>query len=469
MQEQIYAKVRAFAEKNRLLDQCGLVVAGVSGGGDSVTMLDILNRLKEEYGFQIAAVHVNHGIRGAEAQRDQEASEGLCRTMGIPCRVYGFDVPGLAAQWKIGTEEAGRRVRKKAFEEVLEKETVSEGKRKIIALAHNRNDLAETMLHHLCRGTGLRGLSSMKAAEGGIIRPVLCLERREIDEYLKERNLPYVTDSTNLQDEYTRNRIRHHVIPVLEREINEKAVSHMAETSELIGQAEIYFREKGASLAENCRREEGEILFGESFLKYPEIIRKYAVREAVESLAGKRKDISLIHVRAVLELFELRTGAVLKLPYHLEAVKTYEGIIIRKKNSESPPGETREYRLPVNGSLACILGNFETKLFSWSDQKICEKKYTKWLDYDRIKYDISVRTRKTSDYLTVNSQGHHKKLTRCMIDEKIPREQRDRIPLITAGNEVLWIVGGRMNERYKITSDTKNVLEIKYQGGKYHE
>ena len=469
MQEQIYAKVRAFAEKNRMFDQCGAVAAGVSGGGDSVTMLDILNRLKEEYGFQITAVHVNHGIRGAEAQRDQEAAEKLCRKMGIPCRVYCFDVPKLAAQWKTGLEEAGRRVRRQAFEEALAGEQVSEGKKKVIALAHNRNDLAETMLHHLCRGTGLRGLSSMKAAEDGIIRPVLCLERKEIDEYLRERKLSYVTDSTNLQDEYTRNRIRHHVIPVLENQINEKAVAHMAETSELIGQAELYFQEKGASLAEECRTEKGEIFLGESFLKYPEIIRKYAVREAVERLAGRRKDISLVHVRAALELFELRTGALVELPYHLEAVNTYEGIIIRKKKNENPVREALGYQLPAGGNLTCTLGNFDTKIFSWSGQKICEKKYTKWLDYDRIKYDISVRTRKTGDYLTVNSQGHRKKLTRCMIDEKVPREQRDSIPLITEGSEVLWIVGGRMNERYKITSETKNVLEIKYQGGKYHE
>lgn len=119
MQEQIYAKVRAFAEKNRMFDQCGAVAAGVSGGGDSVTMLDILNRLKEEYGFQITAVHVNHGIRGAEAQRDQEAAEKLCRKMGIPCRVYCFDVPKLAAQWKTGLEEAGRTVRSRLLKKRL--------------------------------------------------------------------------------------------------------------------------------------------------------------------------------------------------------------------------------------------------------------------------------------------------------------------------------------------------------------
>ena len=121
MQEQIYAKVRAFAEKNRMFDQCGAVAAGVSGGGDSVTMLDILNRLKEEYGFQITAVHVNHGIRGAEAQRDQEAAEKLCRKMGIPCRVYCFDVPKLAAQWKPGwrkqEEQSGGRLLKKRLPE----------------------------------------------------------------------------------------------------------------------------------------------------------------------------------------------------------------------------------------------------------------------------------------------------------------------------------------------------------------
>lgn len=468
MQEQIYERVRAFAEKNRIFDACSLVVAGISGGGDSMAMLDLLQRMQKEYGYELRVVHVNHGIRGEEAERDQKLVEKICNDRGICFQAYVYDVPALSVQWKNGLEEAGRKVRKESFCKEMEKADGVDSGRKMIALAHNKNDLAETMLHHLCRGTGLRGLSPMKPRKGGIIRPVLCLERREIDEYLKERQIPCALDSTNLEDEYTRNRIRHHLIPVLESEINERAVSHMTETAELIGQAETYLSEQGKSLAEKARTKEKCFLFEDDFFKKEEILQKYAIREAIEQLAGHCRDLSMLHIKKVIDLYGSRTGTMISLPFAILAERTYEGIRLSVKKKETKK-EKNEYRLPVPGEMECMYGKFETKIFAWSDQKICEKKYTKWLDYDKIKYDISVRTRREGDYLIVNSAGQRKKISRCMIDEKIPRELRDEIPLAAVGNEILWLVGGRINERYKITSETKNVLEIKYQGGKSNE
>lgn len=468
MQEKIYTKVCTFAEKNRIFDRCSLVVAGVSGGGDSMAMLDLLRRMQKQYGYELQVVHVNHGIRGMEAERDQMLVEKTCKDQGIPCQTYCYDVPGLSALWKNGLEETGRKVRKEAFCKTIAKTERAGQGRSVIALAHNKNDLAETILHHLCRGTGLRGLSPMKPEKDGIIRPVLCLERKEIDEYLKERQIPCVLDSSNLEDEYTRNRIRHHVIPVLEAEINERAVNHMTETSELIGQADEYLSHQGRQLAEAARTEEKKFLFLDDFFEKEEILQKYAIREAVELLTGNVRDLSMIHVKKVMDLYRSCTGAKISLPFGLLAERIYEGIRITAAKVQETP-ENKEYLLPVPGVLNCPYGCFETKIFHWSDQKICEKKYTKWLDYDKIKYDISVRTRKTGDYLIVNSSGQRKKITRCMIDEKIPREYRESLPLAAAGNEVLWMVGGRINERYKITSETKNVLEIKYQGGKCNE
>ena len=468
MQEQIYERVRAFAEKNRIFDACSLVVAGISGGGDSMAMLDLLQRMQKEYGYELRVVHVNHGIRGEEAERDQKLVEKICNDRGICFQAYVYDVPALSVQWKNGLEEAGRKVRKESFCKEMEKADGVDSGRKVIALAHNKNDLAETMLHHLCRGTGLRGLSPMKPRKDGIIRPVLCLERREIDEYLKERQIPCALDSTNLEDEYTRNRIRHHLIPVLESEINERAVSHMTETAELIGQAEMYLSEQGKSLAEKARTKEKCFLFEDVFFKKEEILQKYAIREAIEQLAGHCRDLSMLHIKKVIDLYGSRTGTMISLPFAILAERTYEGIRLSVKKKETKK-EKNEYRLPVPGEMECMYGKFETKIFAWSDQKICEKKYTKWLDYDKIKYDISVRTRREGDYLIVNSAGQRKKISRCMIDEKIPRELRDEVPLAAVGNEILWLVEGRINERYKITSETKNVLEIKYQGGESNE
>ena len=334
-----------------------------------------------------------------------------------------------------------------------------------IALAHNCNDLAETMLHHLARGTGLRGLSGIRPCNGEIIRPVLCLERKEIVYYLEERGIPYITDSSNLSDEYTRNRIRHHILPAMEMEINQKAVEHMAETARILASADEYFQKKGKELLKLCRRKEGYFL-DDIFFEEDSIIREYAVMEGFEQLAGKRKDFTSLHVEQVFSLREKEIGRYICFPQHLRAIRQYGGILLEKTETQEAPEYTEcFFEIPVPGTLRCSFGIFETKIFPYKNQKIEEKKYTKWMDYDKIKGSPCVRTRKQGDYLVVNSAGGRKKLNRIFIDEKIPAGLRDQIPVVAAGSEILWIPGGRMNEQYKITSTTGRVLELHYQGG----
>lgn len=467
MQDRIYHKIQKYTEENNMFLQAGAVLAGVSGGGDSMAMLDMLIRLSEAQGFFLQVIHVNHMIRGQEAERDQKLVEEVCRKKGISCQVYVRDVPGLAARLGIGLEEAGRMARKEAFLAAgsrLEEKTGGGG-RILTALAHNKNDLAETMLHHLARGTGIRGLSSMKPVNGELIRPLLCLERREIDEYLKERQIPYALDGTNLEDDYTRNRIRHHIIPAMEKEINAKAVSHMAETAAILEMAEEYLSGMGRGLLRSCGTEEG-FLFREDFFENEKILQTYAVREALEEIAGQRKDLALIHINAVLDLWNGRTGSCADLPRGIEAVRRYEGVLLRKKAPEDKAGTLlrgSSWQIPVPGVLECPFGIFRTKIFSYSGEKILEKKYTKWMDCDKIKYGLTVRARRSGDYLVINQAGNKKKLTRCMIDDKIPGELRENIPLVAVGNEVLWIVGGRMSGSCRITSGTARVLQIEYQ------
>ena len=256
MREKTFDKVKDFVKENEMLARNCAVIAGVSGGNDSMTMLHLLRRLREIWHFHLRVVHVNHGIRGAEADRDQRMVETVCTESNIPCSVYRYDVPELSVKWKLGTEETGRIVRRQAFDA----ETHKCRKQYAVvrtALAHNKNDLAETMLHHLARGTGLRGLCSLKPVNGEVIRPLLCLERREIDDYIRECGIPSVLDSTNLEDEYTRNRIRRHLLPVMEREINAKTVEHMAETSRLLSEAEEFLTDEAAQLAADYREPDG--------------------------------------------------------------------------------------------------------------------------------------------------------------------------------------------------------------------
>ena len=481
-------EVLAYIKQNKMIEKNDVVLAGVSGGSDSMAMLRILKELQPELKFMLRVVHVHHGIRGQEADRDSSFVENICREWQIPCMVYYYDVPKLSRKWKLGEEETGRIVRKEAFQKEIS--AWNPETRIRIALAHNQEDLAETMIHNLCRGTGLRGLCTMRPVDGEIIRPILCLSREKIADYLKEENISHIQDSTNLSDEYTRNRIRHHILPMLEQQVNIKAPAHMAETAARISQAEEYLTQQSSQVLKDYRTDNG-YYFTEKFFMEPQIIQVYALQQAMEQLAGRRKDLAAVHYEKVLELYEMQTGRRISLPYHMEARRDYEGVRLcrygeeksagmigeKHKGSDIQNGKTvcgknisdREWKIRIPGTVTSPLGIFSAEIFLYEGQKIEEKKYTKWMDYDKIEKNPYIRTRRTGDYMVINAQGNTKKLNRCMIDEKIPSEYRDSIPLIACGKEILWMVGSRMNERYKINPKTRKVLVLNYQGGYENE
>ena len=225
-------KVKTYVEKFHMIEPGDTIVLGISGGADSVCLLKILSKWKESWGISLKAVHVHHQLRGKEADDDEAFVRRLCEGEGIVCQVFHEDVQGIANREKKGLEEAGRLARYRCFTKVCEE--VGGGK---IALAHHQDDLAETMLHHLVRGTGIAGLCSLKPVSGNRIRPLLCLGKEEILAYLEEAGQSWRTDSSNLEDDYTRNRIRHHVLEELKTEVNPQAVRHMAQLSEELEEA----------------------------------------------------------------------------------------------------------------------------------------------------------------------------------------------------------------------------------------
>ena len=296
-------KVKRFMTETGMLQNCSEIILGVSGGPDSMTMLHILNGLRDEFGYRLRVVHVNHGIRGKEALRDQQMVEKICSEWKIPCAVYNYDVPALALSWKMGTEEAGRKVRRIAFEKEKEN-AVAILEQVRVALAHNQNDMAETMLHHLARGTGIRGLCSLKPLNGEIIRPLLCLERSEIVNYVEENSIQTVLDSSNMEDDYTRNRIRRHILPLIEQEVNPRAVTHMAEASEIFGQAEAYFTKLAGEMAAGYRKAKDRYVLDHEFFKKETIIQTYVIREILEESVqkfGEVKAVKWLNRKEVLE------------------------------------------------------------------------------------------------------------------------------------------------------------------------
>lgn len=232
-------QVRSTISNYHMLGRGDRVAAGVSGGADSVCLLRVLGELRQEYGLTLSVIHVHHGIRGAEADRDARFTEELCRKLAIPCQVIYKDIPALAASERCSEEEMGRAVR---YEALMEYAVAHDCNR--IAVAHNRDDHAETVIGNLCRGSGIGGLTGIPPVRDRIIRPLLFCGRAQIEEYLAELGQDYCDDSTNAGDAYTRNRIRHQVLPLLETAVNKKSTEHIIETAEQLRQVEEYLTER---------------------------------------------------------------------------------------------------------------------------------------------------------------------------------------------------------------------------------
>ncbi|MCM1266677.1 MAG: tRNA lysidine(34) synthetase TilS [Bacteroidales bacterium] len=487
MSDEIYEKVKKDIDAQDMIAAGDLVVVGVSGGADSICLLDILRRLREERSFLLAAVHVNHGLR-EEAGEDAAFVKTLCEAWEIPFFLREADVAGYAARCKVSTEEAGRRLRYQAFEEALvelaaaekKKKAVSEageksGRRRI-AVAHNAQDRAETMLFHLFRGSGIKGLSSIRPVREAVIRPLLRLERTEIEAYLTTEGLSWREDGTNGQDAYARNRIRHHILSVAEQEICNGAVAHMGELADLLAETEDYLTRETEKLYMDCVEEASDTAAGggqtavesaaslrirlDRLKSMDPVMQKRVFLRALEHMVPYRKDIGLRHIEGLLALTEKGGSGSLFLPYAIRACKEYD-ILTLRRSSESKP--------PKTGAFTFTLWERETipedSLFYKKEQNIPENRYTKWFDYDKITTALLLRVWKAGDYLTIDDALHTQALRRYLINEKIPKTKRDGLVVLADGNHVLWVPGYRTSSGFHVGETTKRVLEVQFTSG----
>lgn len=455
-------KIESYIRKHHMIATGSHVVAAVSGGADSVCLLLALLELREAFGMTVSAVHVEHGIRGAESRADAAFVEELCKEHGVCCRVYACDAPRYAGEHGMSEEEAGRHLRYGFFEEE-KKRYEAEGRVVKIAVAHNCSDCAETVLFHLARGTGLGGLGGIAPVRGDIIRPLLFLERAEIEAYLSEKGQAYCRDRTNETDIYSRNRIRHAVLPAL-AQVNSRAVGHIFEAAQDVREAEAYLRHQAQQALEICgiKKETGVELLKENFYQQERAVRTKMLSLALAQLAGSAKDIGREHVRMVGELFARQVGRQASLPYGITAVRTYRGVALTLAEPEKEA--VLEEKFCGNDRFSFrIIENPHPLL------QISKKKYTKCFDYDKIKNGICVRNRLPGDYLAVNASGDRQKLKKYLVNEKIPAGERERIPLLADGAHIMWVVGYRISSYYKVEEHTKRILEVTFYGGEEDE
>ena len=462
-------QVREFIGEYRMLEPGERAVVAVSGGADSVCLLSVLAELAPELLLSLRAVHVHHGLRGAEADRDEAYVRELCGSLKVPLTVVHRDVAAYAADRGLSTEEAGRILRYEAFEEeaaAWDREN-GDGREAKIAVAHHRDDNAETILHHLLRGSGLKGLSGIRPVQGRRIRPLLCAGREEILAYLREKKISWCEDSTNASGDYTRNRIRGQLLPMMKELVNGRAAENILRAGEIFAQADSYLEKQAAQVWEtagstsgiNSARSAGGTyaeIHLDSFRQQEEIIQVYLLRRMLDETAPGWKDITFRHFTGLAKLASCPVGSRMDLPCGMEAETGYETLRIgpRQKKLQKNGGPDREI--------------MEMSIFSREKGKeIPKNQYTKWFDYDKIRDVLSVRYRQEGDYLLLPGGGK-KTVARYMIDEKIPRQERDRIPVLAEGSHVLWLAGYRISEYYKITDNTETVLQVTFDGGKNH-
>lgn len=477
-------RIEKFIQKYHMLTCGDRVIAGVSGGADSVCLFLVLLELREKIGFDLIAVHVHHGLRGEAADQDQRFVEALCEQHRIPLEIFRVNLESIAKKRKQSLEEAGRMVRREAFDSVCKKYGGNK-----IALAHHQNDNAETLLWNLSRGTGLDGLGGIRPVNGKFIRPLLCMNRKEIEEYLAKRKQSYCIDETNAGTDYTRNKLRHLVLPILEEQVNSAAVRHMNETMEQIWELQEYMQEQVEAAYQECVQEHFEKacwiqIQQKSFETFPELIKKMVIRKGMEQVGGKKRDLSHKHIDVMMELMNKQVGRTLDLPYEMHAKRNYEGIRLEKRRTylsgeEKKAGIIQECMAELNIPGETILADRNLKLRckilekpkNLSIKDIPQKIYTKWFDYDIIKSSLYIRTRQAGDTIVIDEKGHQKKLKSWFVDEKIPKEVRDSQLLLAENNEILWVLGHRMSQAYQVKQSTKWILQIevetyKSDGGK---
>lgn len=311
-------KILRFIRENELIARGDSITVGFSGGADSVCLFTVLHELKALLGIRVQAVHVNHNLRGAEAERDEEFCRRLAAELGEPFCAVSVDVTGYAAEHGLTEEEAGRILRYEALKEKAEHFAVAG--RALIAVAHHADDQAETVLLNLMRGSGLKGLGGMRAKRGNIIRPMLGVSRSDIVAYLKERGISYVDDSTNFENEHTRNRLRNIILPELKEYVNAAAAEHISGTAAMLRDADDYIAEEARQYVSELGEPQVTALYkilalNQSVLKQKaRIFRRYVIIETLKSLNVPLKDWGERHFADIDKALFANKGYHVDLP-----------------------------------------------------------------------------------------------------------------------------------------------------------
>ena len=489
--DEMINKVRNYIQQHQLITSNDRILLALSGGADSVCLFYVFLQLQVHLNFEFHCLHVNHSIRQEEALRDELFVRELCRSYQIPFHFVKLNIPSIAKERKQSMEETGRELRRQYLLQVAHEHQYNK-----IAMAHHQDDAVETFIMNLARGTGIDGLcgiqnrTRIQGSEIELIRPLLSTDKCEIYSWLEQHHYAHCEDSSNQENDYTRNVIRNEILPSMQSMVNEQASSHIISVMQDIQEARFYLEQqlnsayedvvcekpsydcietsasrdliqglkskRTASGSHGSYRNDGQQLrvVKDRYLdvaklqQYDPYIQKAICKKVLVEVASQSRDIGRVHIHNLYELIDKNTGSRIDLPYHMTAHRDARRIYIAQY----------EYRAD-QASSSLDMRHISQKQYEEYDKDLT---FTKCIDYDIMKVGLILRTRQPGDYITINHHGEKQSLNRYFINAKIPARVRDHIPVVADGSEIVWVVGYRLNQKYHISEKTEHILQMNY-------
>lgn len=454
-------------EENGMLNKGDKVIVALSGGPDSISLLHVLSTLMDDYNIKLYAAHVNHMLRGSESDEDEATCRRFCKENQIEFFSKSVDIDFIACENNISTEMAGRDVRYEFFEELLKNLNANK-----VALAHNLNDQAETVLMRLMRGTGIEGLIGIKPVRDEVyIRPIINVSRQEIESYCKENNLPARIDQTNYEPIYSRNKIRLEMIPYIQENFNSDIITTLNRMCELIKRDEDFIQENVIKVFQKyCDiGEDKVIIYKDAFYLHPSLVSR-VIRKALLEVKGDINNIQSIHIDNIINLQKSSTGKFTIVPKEILIKNVYGNIEIARQKKQCEFDIDTIINLNVGNNYIEELGLKVSIRSIDSDKKMNFKSNDniKYFNGTNIKY-MTLRFRKNGDRFFPLGMKGSKKLKDIFIDLKIPREERDFVPLLCFDEDISWIIGYKISDKFKIHEGVKKIIEVSVERQEKHE